>query len=465
MTATPHLTGGVPDGTEAISGVQTLSRSYTNSAGQVVETDDYFNLSGVTYSTSTLHRHGRHQLLRHDLRLRRRRPASRVQRRRAPSRARSSTARAGGRAPGWGPTTRRPRAAGRRANNTSPSNMVELTADVYDGGGVGDGNLTQETEYPGGGAAARVTDNYYDWRDRLVASKDGVQSSEDSTTHRPITYYTLDNLGEVTADAALRRRRRDHHQQRRRADGARRQLLRAQTVDSYDDQGRVYQTQEYSVDPTSGAVSTYALTTNYYYDHRGELIEEADPGGLVTKTIYDGAGRVDGGLHDRRRRRHDLERCRQRDRRQRYWSRWKRYDADGNVIETIDAPALPRRDGDRGAGQRDDGAEVARLLRGGLLRRGQPADGRRRTWAPTAAALHAAVQRAHRIGHGAGDADRLQRRRLRRCHHRPARHRHQGLLRRPRPANERQSRTTPTARRRTTPTRRRSTATTATATR
>jgi hypothetical protein len=52
MSATPHVTGGVPDGTEAISNLQTLSRSYTNSAGQVVSKDDYFNLSGVTYSTA-----------------------------------------------------------------------------------------------------------------------------------------------------------------------------------------------------------------------------------------------------------------------------------------------------------------------------------------------------------------------------------------------------------------------------
>ena len=28
--------------------------------------------------------------------------------------------------------------------------MVQMH-DVYDGGGVGDGNLTQETQYPGGG--------------------------------------------------------------------------------------------------------------------------------------------------------------------------------------------------------------------------------------------------------------------------------------------------------------------------
>jgi hypothetical protein len=35
MSAAPHLTNGAPDGTEAISGLQTLSRDYVNAAGQV----------------------------------------------------------------------------------------------------------------------------------------------------------------------------------------------------------------------------------------------------------------------------------------------------------------------------------------------------------------------------------------------------------------------------------------------
>ena len=62
--------------------------------------------------------------------------------------------------------------------------MIQLTANVYDAGGVGDSNLTQSTAYPGLSATARVTKNWYDWRDRLVASKSGVQTTEDTTTHR-----------------------------------------------------------------------------------------------------------------------------------------------------------------------------------------------------------------------------------------------------------------------------------------
>jgi RHS repeat-associated protein len=69
-------------------------------------------------------------------------------------------------------------------------------------------------------------------------------------------------------------------------------LLRAQTNTSYDDQGRVYLTQNYSVNPSTGAVSSTALSTNTWYNHRGLVIETSQPGGLKTKNAYDGAGRT-----------------------------------------------------------------------------------------------------------------------------------------------------------------------------
>src|SRR5262249_21956135 len=80
------------------------------------------------------------------------------------------------------------------SNNGAPANMVDVEDRVYDGGGVGDSNLTQLTDNPGGSAAARVTQFYVDWRDRTVASKQGVQGTEDTSTHRPILFDDLDNL-------------------------------------------------------------------------------------------------------------------------------------------------------------------------------------------------------------------------------------------------------------------------------
>ncbi len=198
MSATPSLTSGLPNGTETISSVQTLSRSYTNSGGQVIETDDYFNLSGVTYSTSTfIGTAGTNYyatVYGYDDRGRQDRveePTGTIDRTVYDGQGRVVST--------WVGTNDTPTSGEwSPSNNTGSSNMVELTSDVYDGGSVGDGNLTQETQYPGGSAANRVTDYWYDWRDRLVATKSGVQSSEGSTTHRPIIYYTYDNLGEVT---------------------------------------------------------------------------------------------------------------------------------------------------------------------------------------------------------------------------------------------------------------------------
>src|SRR5207248_1440579 len=53
MSAAPAVSGGRPTGAESVSSLQSLSREYKNAAGQVVYTDAYFNLSGLTYSTST----------------------------------------------------------------------------------------------------------------------------------------------------------------------------------------------------------------------------------------------------------------------------------------------------------------------------------------------------------------------------------------------------------------------------
>jgi RHS repeat-associated protein len=291
MSATPHLTGGVPDGTETPSSLQTLSRVYVNAAGQNVEQDDYFNLTGVTYSTAghigTLNSNYYETQQGYDDR-------GRPDRRVTPTGTIYRTVRDGqGRIVStWVGTNDTP-ASGEWSptNNTAPANMIQVSGMVYDAGGVGDGNLTQETDSPGGGATARVTQNWFDWRDRLVANKRGVQVAEDTTTHRPIVFNTYDNLGEVT------------QVQRYDGDGVTitvsagqpqapsASLLRAQANTLYDDQERIYQTQVFDVNPSTGAVSSTALTTNYYRDHRGDLIATSAPGGQWTKSQFDGAGR------------------------------------------------------------------------------------------------------------------------------------------------------------------------------
>src|SRR5262249_33095153 len=77
--------------------------------------------------------------------------------------------------------------------NTAGTDLVQISASVYDNGGVGDSNLTQTTQIVGGSDPDRVSQFYFDWRDRLVASKSGVETTESTTVHRPIFYTDYDN--------------------------------------------------------------------------------------------------------------------------------------------------------------------------------------------------------------------------------------------------------------------------------
>jgi RHS repeat-associated protein len=291
MSAAPHLTGGVPDGTEAISNIQTLSRNYMNGAGQDVRMDRYFDLNGVTYSTAlyigTQNTNYYTTLTSYDHR-------GRIERVEAPTGTITRTVYDGlGRVVStWVGTNDTP-ASGFWSpdNNTPPANMVQTTANVYDNGGVGDSNLTQMTAFPAGGAAPRDTQSFYDWRDRQVAAKAGVQATEDTTTHRPITNTTYDNLNEATSRSQYDGDGITVTITNGVPDKAPANRLRAYSTSEYDDQGRVFQTHTFSVDQTTGTISANSLRTNFYYDHRGDQIAQSAPGGLWTKDVYDGAGR------------------------------------------------------------------------------------------------------------------------------------------------------------------------------
>ena len=57
------------------------------------------------------------------------------------------------------------------ATNVSGTNMTLISFNQYDNGGVGDGNLTQVIQYPGGSQAPRLTENLYNWQDQLITTK------------------------------------------------------------------------------------------------------------------------------------------------------------------------------------------------------------------------------------------------------------------------------------------------------
>src|SRR5262249_15557906 len=178
--------------------------------------------------------------------------------------------------------------------NTAGTDLVKVSENVYDGGGIGDSNLTQVTQFPAGSADTRLRQFFYDWRDRVVAIKDGVQGTEATDVQRPIFYSELDNLGEVTAqeqydgdNITISDGNGDGV-----PDKPSSSLLRARTTTSYDEQGRAYRTQVYSVDQSNGTVSSNSLSTNVWFDHRGLQLKQASPGGLVRKMAHDGASRL-----------------------------------------------------------------------------------------------------------------------------------------------------------------------------
>jgi RHS repeat-associated protein len=310
MTATPTVSGGRPTGTEAISGIQTLTRSAMNLAGQLTDAYDYFNLSGLSYSTVLLVLAGATELTNYAHTQYRYDQRGWLNRTQTPTNTIYRTVRDGlGRVVSeWVGTNDTP-----TSGFWSPSNPAGMTAVrfySYDEptNGVGDSNLTRVTERPDPDpnhtATDRVTQYFYDWRDRQVASKSGVQATEDTTTHRPISYSVYDNLGEVTTaqvydgDGVTLV---DTTPSDGVPDAPAQSRLRAQTDIAYDDRGRVYQTNVHSVDPTSGGMSSATLATNTWFDHRGNVAKTSQPGGVVTKSVYDGAGRqkvqytTDGG--------------------------------------------------------------------------------------------------------------------------------------------------------------------------
>jgi RHS repeat-associated protein len=166
-----------PTGGDAIANLQGLSRTLMDSAGRTIETDAYFNLSGISYSTTpylgSVNVNYYATLYGFDVEGNQNRVQSPTgtitrtvydgQNRAVSTWVGTNDTPASG---AWSPT-----------NNTGSSNMSLVSSRVYDNGGVGDGNVTSTTVYPGGPAAPRTTQSLFDWRDRQISSKSGETSA------------------------------------------------------------------------------------------------------------------------------------------------------------------------------------------------------------------------------------------------------------------------------------------------
>jgi RHS repeat-associated protein len=303
----------LPLGNESPSSLETLYREYQNVAGQIETVDRYFDLSGVTYSTSThigtINTNYYQTGLAYDTLGRNNsviRPTQTVE---------STTIDSLGRV-----TSESVGVSG--SMDVVASYEYDYPGDTLAGDGVGNSNLTRMTVYVDSNSANdRVTSFIYDWRDRAVLRKEGVQTSEADNNAHPITYIQYNNADQVTMveryDSEYTISSTVYHLAfaydsdqipDQPSDpgvdtlSGNQQLISKETYD-YDDRKRLYQKSNYSVDPASGAVG-YPLSTNYWYNRRGAVLKVEQPGGLIAKTAYDGAGRKvkisysDGGLED-----------------------------------------------------------------------------------------------------------------------------------------------------------------------
>ena len=149
--------------------------------------------------------------------------------------------------------------------------MYKVSANVYDSGGIGDGNLTSSISYAS--ASTTYTTSYqYDWRDRMtgVIGPDGVASIQ-----------TLDNLGQTKWDRTYANASYSAGVITTSSVN-----LLSESQSEYDARGRVYQSIVHDVS------SNDSLTTNAWYDELDRPVKTQGPDGLIQKTAYNGLGQV-----------------------------------------------------------------------------------------------------------------------------------------------------------------------------
>lgn len=301
MSPDPDFTGSsnnyIPTGAETISHLESLSRSIVNDAGQVIYSDVYV-ASGLTYSTDqTIGISGVHYSRTeygYDWRGRQARvksPNGTWTHTVFDNLGRVSTVWVGTNNTGW--TQLDP-----SNNGAADDNMVKVSENTYDQGGVGDSNLTKTLSIPDHSDSSqnRRMDYLYDWRNRMIISKSAAGAEGTSDFSSRISRVTMNNLGEVQFRFAM--------------EGAPIQLSDITYVDGvptlpsgaayfirgrekfdYDSMGRTFKRSVYSVN-SSGASDPTTLVTNTWFDARGQVIKTASTAGAVSKSVYDGAGRV-----------------------------------------------------------------------------------------------------------------------------------------------------------------------------
>ena len=194
MSAAPAVSGGRPTGTESIASIENWSRSYTNAGGQVTHGDQYFNLVGLTYSTSPSIGVEKLNFMRTRYSFDSRGRLERVEEPQPETAGAQGTIhryifdRRSRVVAYWKGTDDIPTSGiWDPENNTAETNLVQVYTYEYDGGGFGNSNLTKMVAHSG--TATYTWNNKYDFRNRLV---------EQWRPAAIVSKYTYSNLDEIT---------------------------------------------------------------------------------------------------------------------------------------------------------------------------------------------------------------------------------------------------------------------------
>lgn len=307
MTATPATNGaGLPTGGEAISAVQSLSRTFVNNLAQVTHVDRYFSFSGLSYSSGTalgtINTHFSRTSYGYDMMGMVNRtvlPTGTITRLVYDMLGRLSST--------WVGTDDEPTTPYFTPTNTAGTDMTKVEARFYDvndsyvsESGMGDSNLTAIVQSPNDGSSDRTTQFLYDWRNRLVATSVEAYSALYPIT---ITYRTLNNLGQETVSELYDGDNITLYSSGLPVDSNNDGIpdapdsanRRARVTYDYDELGQVWRTQTFSITQSgtaAGTISSNSLKSWNWYDNRGNPIKTLAPGGLASKYKIDGAGRV-----------------------------------------------------------------------------------------------------------------------------------------------------------------------------
>jgi RHS repeat-associated protein len=285
MSALPVVVDGRPIGTEPISNLQSLSRTYYNAAGQEIFTDDYFALAGLTYTkdstpTSPLGATNTN-FYRTEFSYDKRGRLSRTER--ADGTIYRTVFDGLGRPVSeWlGGVDADNVALGTFWSPTNPGAMIKQKEYQYDNGGLGDSLMTSVTELVDDSTATvewRTTTFAYDFRGRPITmalpDPDGPGTANPLVS--PVYATRYDNLDRVIreSDASGDLDTVGHY-----------------TAYAYDTSNRTVTTTGRDPDGPGANNPLLPPVTITTLDTRGFVASQTDPMGRVTTLAYDGAGR------------------------------------------------------------------------------------------------------------------------------------------------------------------------------